>query len=53
MKYEYLIFSPKSQLAVADKNKWIIMLHIPRDGRLGDEVICQIQEIAAEFPNLS
>lgn len=46
-------FFPKTQLKVADKNKWIVMLHIPRDGRLKDEVnLAQIQEIANEFPHL-
>jgi len=46
-------FYPKHQLAVLDKLGGIVMLHIPRDGRLKDQVnIQQILEIEKEFPNL-
>lgn len=46
-------FFPREQLEVANKNGWIIMLHIPRGGRLRDEVnLAQIQEIARDFTNL-
>lgn len=46
-------FFPKAQLRVADKHGWLIMLHIPRDGRLKDEVnLAQVEEIAQEFPKL-
>ncbi len=46
-------FMPKEQLEVANKNGWIIMLHIARDKRLRDEVnIAQIMEIEEKYPNL-
>lgn len=46
-------FYPKHQLAVLDRLGGIVMLHIPRDGRLKDQVnIQQILEIEKEFPNL-
>ena len=46
-------FYPKHQLAVLDRLGGIVMLHIPRDGRLKDQVnIQQILEIQKEFPNL-
>lgn len=46
-------FLPKEHLEVADKNGWIVMLHIPRDKRLRDELnIAQIMEIEEKYPNL-
>ena len=46
-------FLPHEQLKVADKNGWIIMLHIPRDGRLKDRVnIAQLMEIEEKYPNI-
>ncbi len=46
-------FFPKHQLSVADRNGWIVMLHIPRDGRLGDKVnLGQLLEIEENYPNL-
>ncbi len=46
-------FLPKEHLEVADKNGWIIMLHIPRSKRLRDAVnIAQIMEIEEKYPNL-
>ena len=46
-------FITKEQLELADKNGWIIMLHIPRAKRLGDPVnIAQIMEIEQNYPNL-
>lgn len=46
-------FLPPAQLEVANKNGWIIMLHIPRDKRLGDPVnIAQIMEIEEKYPNI-
>ena len=46
-------FYPKHQLARLDKMGAIVMLHIPRDGRLKDPVnLAQIMEIKQEFPNL-
>ncbi len=48
--YDYL---PKEHLEVADKNGWIVMLHIPRSKRLKDAVnIAQIMEIEEKYPNL-
>ena len=46
-------FFPKHQLEPADRNGWIVMLHIPRDGRLGDKVnLAQLLEIESRYPNL-
>ena len=48
--FDYL---PPSHLEIANKNGWIIMLHIPRDKRLGDPVnIAQIMEIEEKYPNI-
>lgn len=45
-------FLPKEHLELADKNGWIIMLHIPRDKRLKDTVnLHQIMEIEEKYPN--
>ena len=39
-------------LEVADKNGWIVMLHIGRDGRLKDPVnLAQMAEIDERYPN--
>lgn len=46
-------FLPKEHLEVADRNGWIVMLHIPRAKRLRDEVnLAQIMEIEEKYPNL-
>jgi len=46
-------FLPHEHLRKADENGWIIMLHIPRDGRLKDEVnVAQLMEIEEKYPNL-
>ena len=46
-------FFPKHQLKVIDKYGGIVMLHIPRNGRLKDPVnIAQIIELKQEFPNI-
>ena len=46
-------FLPHSHLEVADKNGWIVMLHIPRNDRLKDKVnIAQLMEIEEKYPNL-
>lgn len=46
-------FLPHEHLRVADKNGWIVMLHIPRDGRLKDPVnLAQLLEIEEKYPNL-
>lgn len=46
-------FLPNEHLKLADKNGWIVMLHIPRSKRLRDEVnIAQIMEIEQNYPNL-
>ena len=46
-------FLPKEHLEVANKNGWIVMLHIPRSKRLRDEVnVAQIMEIEEKYPNL-
>lgn len=48
--YDYL---PKEHLEVADRNGWIVMLHIPRSGRLRDRVnLAQLLEIEKNYPNL-
>jgi predicted TIM-barrel fold metal-dependent hydrolase len=46
-------FLPPHQLKVLDKHGWIVMLHIPRDGRLKDNVnLSQLLEIEKNYPNL-
>lgn len=46
-------FLPKEHLEAADRNGWIVMLHIPRSGRLKDKVnLAQLMEIEAKYPNL-
>lgn len=46
-------FLPHSHLEKADKNGWIVMLHIPRNKRLKDEVnLAQIKEIEEKYPNI-
>lgn len=40
-------------LEVANKNGWIVMLHIPRAGRLKDSVnVGQLMEIEKKYPNV-
>ncbi len=44
-------FLPPHQLEVLHQHHWIVMLHIPRDGRLRDAVnLAQIQEIERNYP---
>jgi predicted TIM-barrel fold metal-dependent hydrolase len=44
-------FLPPHQLDVIDRNGWVVMLHIPRDGRLRDPVnIAQMLEIERNWP---
>ena len=46
-------FFPKAQLKKMDELGAIVMLHIPRNGRLKDPVnLAQIMEIKQEFPNI-
>ncbi len=46
-------FFPPHQLEVHDRNGWIVMLHIPRDGRLKDPVnLAQLLQIERDYPNL-
>ena len=46
-------FFPKHQLAKMNEMGAIVMLHVPRDGRLKDVVnLSQILEIRREFPNV-
>ena len=46
-------FFPKHQLKMLDRIGGIVMLHIPRDGRLKDPVnLHQILELKEEFPNV-
>lgn len=46
-------FLPHEHLKVADKNGWIVMLHIPRSKRLRDAVnVAQIMEIEEKYKNL-
>ena len=48
--FDYL---PKEHLEIADRNGWIVMLHIPRAKRLRDEVnVAQLMKIEARYPNL-
>lgn len=46
-------FLPKEHLEVANRNGWIVMLHISRDARLRDPVnLAQILEIEEKYPNV-
>ena len=46
-------FLPKEHLEVANRNGWIVMLHIARSKRLRDEVnIAQLMEIEKKYPNV-
>jgi len=46
-------FLPHHQLEVADALGWIVVLHIPRPGRLGDPVnLEQMLEIERRYPNI-
>ena len=46
-------FLPREHLAVANKHKWVVQLHIARPGRLADPVnYCQLLEIEQDFPDL-
>lgn len=46
-------FLPHSHLEAANKNGWIVMLHIPRAKRLRDALnIAQIMEIEEKYPDL-
>ena len=46
-------FLPHSHLEKADKNGWIVMLHIPRSGRLKDPLnLMQLAEIEEKYPNI-
>lgn len=48
-----LDFIPHHQLEVLNKHKWILMLHIPRAGRLGDPVnIEEMVLIAKMYPDI-
>lgn len=46
-------FLPKEHLAVANKHKWVVQLHIARPKRLADPVnYVQLLEIEQQFPDL-
>lgn len=46
-------FLPYEHLEVANKNGWIIMLHIARSGRLRDQMnIAHLMEIEKKYPNV-
>jgi predicted TIM-barrel fold metal-dependent hydrolase len=46
-------FLPPHQLDVLDRNGWVAMLHIPRDGRLRDPVnLAQMLEIEKTWPRV-
>ena len=46
-------FLPHEHLQVANKNGWVVMLHIPRAKRLIDPVnLAQLMEIEEKYPNL-
>ncbi len=45
-------FIPPQQLEILNKRGWILMLHIPRDGRLKDPVnLAQMMEIDKKYPH--
>lgn len=46
-------YFPHHQLEVLNRHGWIMMLHIPRDGRLRDPVnLAQMLEIEERYPNI-
>ncbi|MCC6445016.1 MAG: amidohydrolase family protein [Armatimonadetes bacterium] len=46
-------FFPRHHLKVLDRRGWIVILHIPRDGRLRDPLnLAQLLEIERDYPNL-
>jgi predicted TIM-barrel fold metal-dependent hydrolase len=46
-------FLPHAHLEAADRNRWIVLLHIPRPDRLRDPVnLAQMLEIEDRYPNL-
>jgi len=46
-------FLPNAHLEVADRNGWVVMLHIPRSKRLKDqENLKQLLEIEEHYPNV-
>lgn len=46
-------FLPKAHLEVANAYHWIVMLHLPRSGRLHDpENLTQMLEIERNYPNI-
>lgn len=46
-------FLTHEHLKVADKNGWIVMLHIPRSQRLSDPLnVAQLMEIEEKYPNV-
>ena len=46
-------FLPKEHLALANKHKWVVQLHIARPRRLADPVnYCQLLEIEQNYPDL-
>lgn len=46
-------FLPPRHLALANKHKWVVQLHIPRPGRLADPVnYIQLGEIEEKYPDL-
>jgi hypothetical protein len=48
--FDYL---PPHQLDVLNRNRWVVMLHIPRDGRLRDPVnLAQMIEIEKNWPKV-
>ncbi|MEA4945672.1 MAG: amidohydrolase family protein [Propionicimonas sp.] len=49
---EIFDFLPRTHLEVADRHGWVVMLHIPRPGRLGDPVnLRQLAEIDRDYPH--
>ena len=48
--FDYL---PHHQLAMLDRHRWIVMLHIPRDDRLKDPLnLAQMLEIERRYPHV-
>ena len=46
-------FLPKEHLALANRHKWVVQLHIPRPKRLADPVnYVQMREIEEQYPDL-
>jgi len=51
-KVEIFDFLPRSHLELADEKRWLVILHIPRPGRLDDPVnVQQLLDIDENYPH--